>query len=79
MCHMSRGVPVVTYHPLNLSNEAAEELAEAPIHYRRWEKACPSLREVAFDRHLWWRRVSSERGGWTLMREIIPPLARESC
>lgn len=73
---MSKGVPVVTYYPLTLSPEEAEELAEAPIHYRRWEKTCPSLREVAFDRQIWWRRVFSERGGWALMREIIPPLAR---
>ena len=71
---ISKGVPVIFHYPINLSPEEVEELEEAPIHYRRWEKLCPSLREVAFDREFWWRRAFTEPGGWALMTDIIPAL-----
>ncbi|KAF8483161.1 hypothetical protein JB92DRAFT_1637878 [Gautieria morchelliformis] len=77
-CRTSKGVHVVTHNPLVLSPDEAEEVMEAPIHYRRWEKLCPSLREIAFDREVWWRRVFSEPGGWALMRDVIPALMEES-
>jgi hypothetical protein len=74
---MSKGVPIVTHNPFILTPDEAEQVMEEPIHYRRWEKICPSLREIAFDREVWWRRVFSERGGWALMRDVIPALVHE--
>ncbi|KAF8530449.1 hypothetical protein BU17DRAFT_79224 [Hysterangium stoloniferum] len=73
-----KGVKNVVQYPLRLTNEEREDIAEAPVHYRRWEKICPSLREVAFDREVWWRRATTEPGGWSFVRDVIPALVQES-
>ncbi|GJJ06571.1 hypothetical protein Clacol_000764 [Clathrus columnatus] len=72
-----KGVLIPTFEPLNLTEADNEEISEAPIHLRRWEKMCPSLREVAFSREIWWRRKPSEPGGWSLIDDTLPELTSE--
>lgn len=72
-----KGIVIPTHQPLILTEADREEIAETPIHLRRWEKLCPSLRQVAFYREIWWRRKPTETGGWSLMEELLPELTSE--
>ena len=74
----SKGVRVEIHsaRPLfPLGQDEAEELAEALIHLRRWEKLSRCLREIAFDREAWWHRL--EPGGWVLRRDLLPALTED--